>query len=104
MEVAGLAVWGGAQRRTKLTDEQVPFPLSAPASALPLEQGSIGLDDRHWPGNLVPFRNGWNTRNKFDLLLNHKTTAINLIREYISLLGSGGTCPANILSAKRRSC
>ena len=45
IEVAGLAVWGGAQRRTKLTDEQVPLPLSAPASALPLEQGSIGLDD-----------------------------------------------------------
>ena len=70
------------------------------ASALPLEQGSIGLDDWHRPGNLVPFRNGW---NKFDLL-NHKSTAINLIREYISLLGSGGTYPANILSAKRRSC
>lgn len=29
IEVAGLAVWGGAQRRTKLTDEQVPLPLSA---------------------------------------------------------------------------
>ena len=28
IEVAGLAVWGGAQRRTKLTDEQVPLPLS----------------------------------------------------------------------------
>ena len=42
MEVAGLAVWGGALRRTKLTDEQVPLSLSAPASALPLEQGSIG--------------------------------------------------------------
>ncbi|MBR1699687.1 MAG: hypothetical protein IJ714_07885 [Bacteroidales bacterium] len=63
MEVAGLAVWGGAQRRTKLTDEQVPLSLSAPASALPLEQGSIGPDHRHRPGNLVPFRNGWNTRN-----------------------------------------
>ena len=33
MEVAGLAVWGGAQRRTKLTDEQVPLSLSALASA-----------------------------------------------------------------------
>ena len=33
IEVAGLAVWGGAQRRTKLTDEQVPLPLSALASA-----------------------------------------------------------------------
>ena len=43
MEVAGLAVWCGAQRRTKLTDEQVPFPLSALASALPLEHGTIGL-------------------------------------------------------------
>lgn len=45
IEVAGLAVWGGAQRRTKLTDEQVPLPLLALAPALPLEQGSIGLDD-----------------------------------------------------------
>ena len=43
MEVAGLAVWGGAQRRTKLTDEQVPLPLSALTSAMPLEQGTIGL-------------------------------------------------------------
>ena len=30
---------------TKLTDEQVPLPLSALASALPLEQGTIGPDD-----------------------------------------------------------
>ena len=45
MEVAGLAVWCAALRRTKLTDEQVPLSLSAPASALPLEQGSIGPDD-----------------------------------------------------------
>ena len=29
MEVAGLAVWGAAQRRTKLTDEQVPLELDA---------------------------------------------------------------------------
>ena len=42
MEVAGLAVWGEAQRRTKLTDEQVPLPLSTLASALPLELGTIG--------------------------------------------------------------
>ena len=47
MEVAGLAVWGAAQRRTKLTDEQVPLPLSAPASSLPLEQGTIGPDYQH---------------------------------------------------------
>ena len=47
MEVAGLAVWGGAQRRTKLTDEQVPLSISAPASALPSELGIIGLDHRH---------------------------------------------------------
>ena len=45
MEVAGLAVWGGAQRRTKLTDEQVPLFLSALASALPREQGTIGPKD-----------------------------------------------------------
>ncbi len=45
MEFAGLAVWCAALRRTKLTDEQVPLSLSAPASALPLEQGSIGPDD-----------------------------------------------------------
>lgn len=63
MEVAGLAVWCAALRRNKLTDEQVPLSLSAPASALPLEQGSIGPDHRRRPGNLVPFRNGWNTRN-----------------------------------------
>ena len=43
MEVAGLAVWGAAQRRTKLTDEQVPLYLSTLASALPLESGTIGL-------------------------------------------------------------
>ena len=42
IEVAGLAVWGEAQRRTKLTDEQVPLPLSTLASALPLELGTIG--------------------------------------------------------------
>ena len=45
--VAGLAVWCGAQRRTKLTDEQVPLSISAPASALPSELGIIGLDHRH---------------------------------------------------------
>lgn len=49
MEVAGLAVWGGVQRRTKLTDEQVPLTLSALVSALPLEQGTIGPDHRHRP-------------------------------------------------------
>ena len=32
IEVAGLAVWGGAQRRTKLTDEQVPLPYRPPHS------------------------------------------------------------------------
>ena len=53
IEVAGLAVWGGAQRRTKLTDEQVPLLLSPLASALPLELGTIGLDHRHRP---KPFR------------------------------------------------
>ena len=42
MEVAGLAVWGGAQRRAKLTDEQVPLSISALASALPPDQGTIG--------------------------------------------------------------
>ena len=44
MKVAGLAVWGAAQRRTKLTDEQVPLSLSTFASALLLEQGTIGPD------------------------------------------------------------
>ena len=33
IEVAGLAVWAEAQPETKLTDEQVPFSLSTPASA-----------------------------------------------------------------------
>lgn len=47
IEVAGLAVWGEAQRRTKLTDEQVPLPISALAPALPPEQGAIGPDHRH---------------------------------------------------------
>lgn len=42
IEVAGLAVWAEALPETKLTDEQVPFPLSTLASALPLELGSIG--------------------------------------------------------------
>ena len=53
MKVAGLAVWGAAQRRTKLTDEQVPLSLSTPASALPLEQDTIGPYHRHRP---KPFR------------------------------------------------
>ena len=53
MKVAGLAVWGAAQRRTKLTDEQVPLPLSTLALALPPEQGTIGPDHRHRP---KPFR------------------------------------------------
>ena len=38
-----------AQRRTKLTDQQVPLPLSALAPALPLEQGTIGPEYRHRP-------------------------------------------------------
>ena len=49
IEVAGLAVCGGVLRRHKLTDEQVPLPISALASALPLEQGTIGPDHRHRP-------------------------------------------------------
>jgi hypothetical protein len=47
MEVAGLAVCGGALRRHKLTDEQVPLSLSALTQALPPEQGTIGPDHRH---------------------------------------------------------
>ena len=43
IEVAGLAVWGGAQRRTKLTDQQLPLLLLTLAPALPLELGTIGL-------------------------------------------------------------
>ena len=54
MKVAGLAVWGEAQRRTKLTDEQVPLPLSTLASALPPEQGTIGPDHRHRPKRFRP--------------------------------------------------
>ena len=53
MKVAGLAVWCAAQRRTKLTDEQVPLSLSTPASALTPEQGTIDPDHRHRP---KPFR------------------------------------------------
>ena len=59
IEVAGLAVWGGAQRRTKLTDEQVPLPLSTLASALPPEQGTIGPDHRHRPKRSVHFVHQW---------------------------------------------
>ena len=54
MEVAGLAVWCAALRRTKLTDEQVPLFFSASASALPLEQGSIGSDHQHRPNLSTP--------------------------------------------------
>ena len=54
IEVAGLAVWGAAQRRTKLTDEQVPLSLSTLASALPLEQGTIGQYHRHRPKPFCP--------------------------------------------------
>ena len=42
IEVAGLAVWCGAQRRTKLTDEQVPLFIWTVELALPLELGTIG--------------------------------------------------------------
>ena len=45
IEVAGLAVWGGAHRRTKLTDEQVPLFLSARIKARTVESGSIGLSN-----------------------------------------------------------
>jgi len=44
IEVAGLAVWCAAQRRTKLTDEQVPLSLSTLAPALPSKLGTIGPD------------------------------------------------------------
>ena len=54
IEVAGLAVWCGAQRRTKLTDEQVPLPISVLASALPLEKGTIVPDHRNRPKHFRP--------------------------------------------------
>ena len=54
IEVAGLAVWGGAQRRTKLTDEQVPLSSSDPALTPPLEQCAIGPDHRHHPKTFCP--------------------------------------------------
>ena len=53
IEVAGLAVWGVAQRRTKLTDEQVPLCISALASTETKNPGTIGPDHRHRPN---PFR------------------------------------------------
>ena len=53
MKVAGLAVWGEAPRRPKLTDEQVPLSLSTLASAPPPELDTIGPDHRHRP---KPFR------------------------------------------------
>ena len=52
--VAGLAVWGVALRRTKLTDEQVPLFLSTSAPAPPLEQGAIGPNHRHRPKTIRP--------------------------------------------------
>ena len=55
MEVAGLAVWAEDLPETKLTDEQVPLPLSALAPALPPEQGTIGLDHRHHRPKQVSF-------------------------------------------------
>ena len=63
MKVAGLAVWGVALRRTKLTDEQVPLSLSTLASALPPEQGTIG-PEQNSSACSVPFRNKWNRWNK----------------------------------------
>ena len=54
MKVAGLAVWGAAQRRAKLTDEQVLLSLSTLALALPLEQCTIGPDHRHRPKPFCP--------------------------------------------------
>ena len=50
----GAPAAGGAQRRTKLTDEQVPLPLSTLALPLPLEQGTIGPDHRHRPKRIRP--------------------------------------------------
>ena len=44
IEVAGLAVWAEALPETKLTDEQVPLSIWTVASALPVEQGTIGPD------------------------------------------------------------
>lgn len=71
MKVAGLAVWGASLRRTKLTDEQVPLPLSTLASALPLEQGTIGPEQPSAQNRIppVPFRNRW---NKWNILLDSK--------------------------------
>ena len=60
MKVAGLAVWAEALPETKLTDEQVPLPLSTSALALPLEQGTIGPDQPSAQKRIppVPFRSG----------------------------------------------
>jgi hypothetical protein len=60
MKVAGLAVCAAAARRHKLTDEQVPLSLSTFASALPLEQGTIGPDRPSAQNRIppVPFRSG----------------------------------------------
>ena len=54
IEVAGLAVWGGALRRTKLTDEQVPLSLSALIPTLPSELATIGPDHLHRPKPIRP--------------------------------------------------
>ena len=53
MEVAGLAVWGGALRRTKLTDEQVPLLIWTVELARMVEMGSIGpIDRNHRPKSI----------------------------------------------------
>ena len=45
IEVAGLAVWGGAQRRTKLTDEQVPLSFDIGPESV---SGVSGFGEATW--------------------------------------------------------
>ena len=70
IEIACLAVWRAAPRRTKLTDEQVSLSLLAEASALSLEKGTTATD--HWklPGILFPFRDEWNRQNTYRIYQN----------------------------------
>ena len=86
MKVAGLAVWCAAQRRTKLTDEQVPLSLSTPASALTPEQGTIDTNWYHRPVSIVSLVSG-------AIQAIHGDTTTFLIVYWLLLSTSFGSAP-----------
>lgn len=75
-----------------VTDQQVPLSLSTPASALPLEQGTIGPDRPSAQKRIppVPFRNRWNKWNKllkfFYCLLDFVQAQFNFFRIVIRFI------------------